>query len=129
MSPEKKKKDAEMRKKLRKDVVSYEDKNLPEDERVSPMDESEDVDLDKWQPGLDDIPITAQLTRANKEKLAKRDEEIEIQAEKLREIEEMIAKRKAERNAKAEEFERMNAPAKTSKKKGKKNKLADANEP
>ena len=74
-----------MRQKLRRDVASYEDKNLPEAERGrSPgMDESAEVDIDNWRPGLDDIPITAQLTRANKEKLAKRDEEIAIQAEKL----------------------------------------------
>ena len=112
--------------------MSYEDKNLPEAERLSPArDESEEIDLDKWQPGLDDMPITAQLTRANKEKLAKRDEEIAIQAEKLREIEEMIAKRKADRDAKAEEFEKMNAAAKTTKKKGKgkKGKLADDSMP
>jgi len=49
--------------------------------RESPTKKSPDkeVDLDKWQPGLDDIPITAQLTKASKAKLAKRDEEIEEQ--------------------------------------------------
>ena len=60
--------------------MSFEDKNLAESERmqISPMNEEEtqEVDLNKWQPGLDDLPVTAQLTRANKEKLAKRDEEI-----------------------------------------------------
>ena len=44
--------------------------------RDSPTKSDKEVNLDKWQPGLDDIPIKAQLTRANKEKLAKRDEEI-----------------------------------------------------
>ena len=123
MSPEKKKKEVEMRKKLRKDVMSFENKNVAEEDRLEPaMDESEEVDISKWQPGLDDLPITAQLTRANKEKLAKRDEEIAIQAEKLREIEEMIAKRKADRDAKAEELERLMSPTKTTKKKGKKGK-------
>ena len=49
--------------------------------RLSPTrdEETQEIDLDKWQPGLDDLPITAQLTRANKEKLAKRDEEIAMQ--------------------------------------------------
>ena len=60
--------------------MSFEDKNLAESERmqIQPMNEEEtqEVDLNKWQPGLDDLPVTAQLTRANKEKLAKRDEEI-----------------------------------------------------
>ena len=101
--------------------MSFEDKHGVEHEslRDSPTKSEKEVDLDKWQPGLDDIPITAQLTRANKEKLAKRDEEIAQQEEKLREIEEMIAKRKADRDAKAEELERLMSPAKP-KKRGKK---------
>lgn len=73
----------EIQKKLRKDIISFEDKNLTENDRtrLSPtrVEETQEIDLDKWQPGLDDLPITAQLTRANKEKLAKRDEEIAIQ--------------------------------------------------
>lgn len=81
-SPERKKKELEIQKKLRKDIISFEDKNLTENERMrlSPTreEENQEIDLDKWQPGLDDLPITAQLTRANKEKLAKRDEEIAI---------------------------------------------------
>ena len=83
--------------------------------RDSPTKSDKEVNLDKWQPGLDDIPIKAQLTRANKEKLAKRDEEIAQQEQKLREIEEMIAKRKADRDAKAKELERLMSPTKTKK--------------
>ena len=43
--------------------MSFEDKNLAESERMrlSPMKEedAQEVDLDKWQPGLDDLPVTA----------------------------------------------------------------------
>ena len=43
--------------------MSFEDKNLAESERmqISPMNEEEtqEVDLNKWQPGLDDLPVTA----------------------------------------------------------------------
>ena len=123
-SPEKRQKDAELRGKIRRDVMSFEERHNMESSplRESPTKKSspdKEVDIDKWQPGADDIPITAQLTRAAKNRLAKRDDDIIEQEGKLREIEEMIANRKAEREAKAEELEKIMSPSKA-KKKGKK---------